>query len=132
MSGDFVVDSCLLIEYFRVKDKSKTFLARLIREGRQMGLSTIVLFEILAGANADQRNYWKDFLHNTVRLPFDERVAGFAADLFRELRRKNRNSEPCDLFIAATAMAYDLPLATLNRKHFEPIEGLKLLLPEPK
>jgi len=34
------------------------------------------------------------------------------------------------LFIAATAIANGLPLATLNRKHFDPIEGLKLFYPE--
>jgi tRNA(fMet)-specific endonuclease VapC len=32
-----------------------------------------------------------------------------------------------DLFIAATAMQYSLPLATLNVKHFERIEELQML-----
>ena len=32
-----------------------------------------------------------------------------------------------DLFIAASALAHDLPLATLNIKHFERVDGLVLV-----
>lgn len=32
-----------------------------------------------------------------------------------------------DLFIAATAVHYKLPLATLNVKHFERVEELQLV-----
>jgi len=127
MPPDFVVDSCLLIEYFRARDKSATRLAHLIREGRRMALSVVVLFEILAGANSDQQFFWEEFLRGTVRLPFDERVAEIAADIFRKQRQKNIHAQSCDIFIAATAMANGLPVATLNRKHFEQIDGLKLL-----
>ena len=38
-----------------------TRFARLIRNGQRMVLSVIVLFEILAGANATQRDFWKSF-----------------------------------------------------------------------
>ena len=127
MPSDFVVDSSLLIEYFRSKEKSATRLARLIRDGRQMALSVIVLFEILAGADAAQGEFWKSFLRGAIRLPFDERVAEIAAGIFRELRKRNIRLASCDVFIAATAIANGLPVATLNYKHFEKIEGLKLL-----
>ena len=127
MPTDFLVDSSLLIEYFRTKNKSATRLYRLIQDGRQMVLSVVVLYEILAGADAAQRDFWKDFLHGAVRLPFDERVAEIAADIFRTLQQKNIRLESCDVFIAATAIANGLPVATLNRKHFERIEGVELL-----
>ncbi len=32
-----------------------------------------------------------------------------------------------DLFIAATAVAYKYPIVTLNRKHFERIDGLTVI-----
>ena len=127
MPSDFVVDTSLLIEYFRTKDKSATRFARLIRDGQRMALSVVVLFEILAGADAAQRDFWKEFFRGAVRLPFDERVAEIAADIFRTLRRKNIRLESSDVFIAATAIANGLPVATLNRKHFERIDGLELL-----
>ena len=42
------------------------------------------------------------------------------------LKRKSCLIEMEDIMIAATAIAHGLPLATLNRKHFELIEGLIL------
>ena len=129
MSANFVVDSCVLIEYFRAKNKSATWLYRLIQKQWQIGLSVVVIFEVFSGADNEQRNFWKEFLHNAIRLPLDERTSEIAADLFRKLRQKNVRMESSDLFIAATAIANDLPLATLNRKHFEQIDGLRLLVP---
>lgn len=35
--------------------------------------------------------------------------------------------DTADLFIAATAIANSLPFATLNKKHFDRIEGLKIV-----
>jgi predicted nucleic acid-binding protein len=61
MPTDFVVDTSLLIEYFRTKDKSSTRLYRLIQDGQQMLLSAVVIFELFAGADAVQRDFWKDF-----------------------------------------------------------------------
>ena len=129
MPPDCVVDTCLFIEYFRTKDKAKTWLARQIREGERIGLSSVVLFEILSGADVPQREFWKGFLRRAVRLPLDERTVEIAADIFRKLRQNNIRLESCDLFIAATAIANDLPVATLNRKHFEQIDGLNLITP---
>jgi predicted nucleic acid-binding protein len=127
MSTDFVVDSCLLIEFFRSKDKSATRFARLIRDGWQMTLSVVVIFEVFAGADAAQQEFWKGFFRGAVRLSFDERVAEIAADIFRKLRQKNIRLESCDVFIAATAIANGLPVATLNHKHFEQIDGVEIL-----
>jgi len=53
---------------------------------------------------------------------------GIAADIFRQLQQRNINIRSCDVFIVATAMVNSLPVATLNRKHFEQIDGLKLSL----
>ena len=127
MPPDCVVDTCLFIEYFRTKDKATTWLYHLIQARKRIGLSSVVLFEILSGADALQREFWKGFLRRAVRLPFDERTAEIAADIFRKLRQKNIRLESCDVFIAATAIANNLPIATLNRKHFEHIDGLKFL-----
>jgi predicted nucleic acid-binding protein len=74
MPANFLVDSCLLIEYFRSKNKPATRLYRLIQDGRKMALSVVVLFEVFSGADAAQRDFWEDFLHGAVRLSFGERV----------------------------------------------------------
>lgn len=46
----------------------------------------------------------------------------FIAPLFHKKNIKDTN----DIIIAATAISKNLPLATLNRKHFSFIKGLKL------
>ena len=60
-------------------------------------------------------------------LPFDESVAEVAVDLNKALKRKSKQIDTADLFIAATAIVAKLPLATLNRKHFERIEELVIV-----
>lgn len=42
------------------------------------------------------------------------------------LKRKRKQIDIADLFIAATAINFNLPIATLNRKHFERIEILNI------
>lgn len=44
------------------------------------------------------------------------------------LADKHINSKPGDTLIAATALYYDLPVYTLNKKDFQPL-GVKLFIP---
>jgi len=124
MPSSVAVDTCVLIEFLRAKDKSKTMYAKLARNAVSLFISTIVLFEVRAGLNASNQECLLGLLRKTVCLPFDIRTAEIAADLSKTLRQNRIQVESSDLFIAATAIAHDLPLATLNRKHFEHIESL--------
>ncbi|OJV16835.1 MAG: hypothetical protein BGO21_28680 [Dyadobacter sp. 50-39] len=74
-----LVDTSILIDFFRKSDKSNSRLLKLVREG-------------------------------FVLLKKQSKLIGMA-----------------DIFIAATAVHYGLPLATLNVKHFERIEELQIL-----
>jgi predicted nucleic acid-binding protein len=47
--------------------------------------------------------------------------------IYRQLKRESKLIDTTDILIAATAMANDLPLATLNRNHFERIRGLQMM-----
>jgi len=49
-----------------------------------------------------------------------------AAEVYHDLRKRNKMIEFRDLFIAATAIAHDLPVLTLNKKHFERIKGIEI------
>lgn len=53
-------------------------------------------------------------------------TAKIASEIYLDLRAKNKLIEFRDILIAATALQHTMPLATLNRKHFERVEGLKL------
>ena len=45
-------------------------------------------------------------------------------EIYHQLRQVNKMIEFRDIFIAATALVYNLPVKTLNKKHFARISGL--------
>jgi tRNA(fMet)-specific endonuclease VapC len=59
-------------------------------------------------------------------LAADEAVAWRASRIARTLSRTGLHIGDNDIWIAATALVYDLPLVTLNEKHYGRITGLKV------
>ena len=59
-------------------------------------------------------------------LPFDSRAAAKASSIFKDLKSKNQIIEFRDIFIAATAIANDLPISTLNVAHFKRVKDLEV------
>ena len=57
-------------------------------------------------------------------LSFNEDAASQAAEIYHYLRHKNKMIEFRDIFIAATCIVNNLPVKTLNKKHFDRIPGL--------
>ena len=60
-------------------------------------------------------------------LPFDQDVVKIAVDINNALKRKRKQIDLADLFIAATALSNKLPFATLNKKHFDRIDNLRII-----
>lgn len=121
-----MVDTSILIDYFRKKDKSKTRLYVLSQDSIILCISSITEFEIYTGAKGEQENFWKAMLSNFIIFPFDSEAAMVAVEIQNKLKRHRKSIDKADLFIAATAIAHDLYFDTLNEKHFEHIEDLKL------
>ena len=122
-----LVDTSLLIDLFRKTDKNNSALIALVRQDYTYCISAITEYEIYTGAALGQLEFWDNFLQKTAVLPFDKAVAKVAVDLNGDLKRKRKQISIPDLFIAATAISNNLPLATLNRKHFDRIERLNIV-----
>jgi len=122
-----LTDTSILIDYFRKTDKDNSTLISLFDRGYDFTISAITHYEIYSGTTANQLPFWKSLLQRTKVLALDEIVAQAAVNINNELKRKRKQIEIADLFIAATAVANDLPFATLNRKHFERIDRLNLV-----
>lgn len=60
-------------------------------------------------------------------LEIDERVAWEASRISRALDRSGQHIGDNDIWIAATALAYSLPLVSRNARHFKRITGLELV-----
>lgn len=122
-----MIDTSLLIDYFRKTDKSKSRLVRLSEQFDQFVISAVTEFEIYSGATDAQLTFWMELLSEIRVLPFDSRVSQSAVAIQKDLKRLRKTIDKADLFIAATAVANGFTLDTLNRKHFDKIQQLTLL-----
>lgn len=128
MAGKVIcLDTSILIDYFRKKNKGKTFFFKLAREYR-FAISVITKFEILNGSDEDQKEFWNQLFSRFRIIPLDEREVEVASEIIKKLRSQNKLIELPDILIGATAIAHGLKLATLNKAHFERIENLSLIL----
>lgn len=122
-----MIDSCILIDYFRKADKSKSAWFQLINSGFDLAMSVIVKYEVYAGATPQQINFWKDTLSDVLILPLEEHCVDEAVVINAQLKLDRKQIGIADLLIAATAVSNKMPLATLNKRHFERINMLELI-----
>ena len=121
-----IVDTSIVIQYIRTKNKSATILYNL-NDQDNISISTVSLYELYIGANSiDKKNDIQLITRDLVVLPFTYPASLKAAEIFHQLKSKNQLIEFRDIFIAATCIIENLPISTLNRKHFERIEGLEI------
>ena len=122
-----LVDTSILIDYYRKTDKEKSAWIALIRQGYSFAISTITKYEIYSGAMQNQLTFWGAVLEAINIIPFDEVSVDTAVLINSTLKTKRKQIDLADLFIAATAVAHGLSLATLNRKHFDRIDTLNII-----
>ncbi|MBL0127803.1 MAG: type II toxin-antitoxin system VapC family toxin [Flavobacteriales bacterium] len=120
-----LIDTSILIG--RMRREPAAFLASDRVHGASFVICDVVLAEILAGARnrTEYERHHAELTSNFHILPFTMEVS----QRFREILKHfapEHHVHLADHLIAATAMAHDLPLLTLNKKHFTPLKGLKL------
>lgn len=105
----------------------------LLRQVEYIGMTTVVLGELLAGFRCgsrenENRRELNQFLDSprVEILNIDEETADFYAEVFRALKQKGRPIPTNDLWIAATTLRHGLALATFD-DHFRNIDGLLLI-----
>lgn len=119
-----LIDTSIFIDYFRKENKKKTKLYFLTQEGYELTTSSICYFEYMAGSK--NQEFDKLLFDNIEVIPFDKNQAFVASTMFKDLKKKNSIIEFRDILISSCAIAYNIPLVTLNFKHFKRIEGLLL------
>ena len=120
------IDTSVLIDYYRKKDKSKSFFFKLTQSYSIFMVSAITEYEIYVGnASVVQENFWDELFKRITVLPFDSETDKVAVKIYHELKVKNKLIDIPDILIAATAIKNKLTFATLNTKHFNRIDLLK-------
>jgi len=122
-----MIDSTILIDYFRKTDKQNSRLLSHIYANSNIFISTVTEFEIITGASELHTLFWNEMMARFTILNFDSAVAREAALIVQRLKKKRKTIDKPDLFIAATAIVHGLPLDTANKKHFMHIDGLVLV-----
>jgi predicted nucleic acid-binding protein len=121
-----VIDTNIFIEYLRAKNKLDTTLQRL-SDTVELYVSSITIYELFMGANTETKvEEIKILTSDLILLPFNYDTAIKSAEIYNDLKSKSQLIEFRDIFIGATAILNNLPVLTLNRKHFERIDGIKV------
>ena len=126
-SSGILVDTSIVIDYLRSHNRVQTNFIKLFKDNR-LYLSTISVFELLNGSTSEVKRLDVETVCAEINiLDFNIDTAKIASEIYRDLRTKNQLIEFRDILIAASALQHDLPLATLNRKHFERVNGVIIL-----
>lgn len=121
----YLVDTDVIIDILRGVKGSKEFLLDISNEG--IFLSVISMAEIFSGKETrDPIKHEKilRFLSHFEVVPLTQEIAILGGAI-----RRDYQIGLADALIAATAIHNGLTVVTHNTKHFEKVEGLKILKP---
>ena len=125
----YLLDTNLCIQVIR--DRPPNLRAQFSRYADELSTSTIVLAELLHGAEKslrpDQnRRRVEAFAARLEVLAFDADAAAHAADIKASLERSGQVIGPYDLLIAGHGRSRSLIVVTNNRREFDRVEGLRV------
>lgn len=121
-----LLDTSVIIDFLRIKDKSKTTLYTLTQKENELSVSIITHTELYAG-----RSVWeskiaagelKTIFSGIDLVPLTEKISQEAGNI-----KAHHNVDLIDAIIAATAIDKGLTLVTLNTKHFQKIPNLRIM-----
>lgn len=124
-----LLDTDVLIDFLRGRPEAREFIAALPRD---VAVSAITVAELHVGVREGHERQALDALLATFQiLPLDAETAR-QGGLLRRDYGKSHGVGLNDALIAATARNHDLPLATLNHKHYPMLEDGQRIQPYHK
>ena len=121
MATQLLIDTDVLIDYLRDYSEAVSYM-----EARQEHLlvSVVAVAELYAGVReGEERARLERFLRAFEIVPLNLRLA-VQGGLYRRDYSKSHNVGLADALIAATAVQRQVPLGTLNRKHFPMLQDV--------
>jgi predicted nucleic acid-binding protein len=116
---NILIDTSIIIDFLRKQNKENSVLWQIMEYDINCIISTITVFELYAGAITD-RHF--DDLNKLLKwmkiVSLTTEIAQKAADVYKDLRAKNQVIDFRDIFIGASAILLEIPIATLNKEHF--------------
>ena len=105
----------------------------IIKEIDKIGFENIAIIPVIyiellrwlscyKGFTKEERKDYKNIFSSLKMLHLNEGISVLGISISEQIN----SLEPSDVLIGASAIFYDLPLYTLNKKHFEAIDKLNL------
>ncbi len=124
-----LIDTDLLIDLERGNAAAESLLG-----DEERAISVITVSELLHGVlraqgatRARRQAFVEHLLAGLPAIPITELVARIHADIWSGLADRGEPIGAHDLWIAATAIAHGLGIATRNNSHFDRIPGLRVI-----
>jgi predicted nucleic acid-binding protein len=105
--------------------RAQVFLAE--HPSASLHITFTVAGELAAGLPLDVRGRWEEFLAPFRVLPCTQDVCWEYGQAYRYLKANGLLISANDLWIGATALAFDQPLVTRNERHFQRIPRLRVM-----
>ncbi|HEV7806104.1 MAG TPA: PIN domain-containing protein [Solirubrobacteraceae bacterium] len=128
-----LIDTDLLVGLERGDAASHT---RVFPGDEERAISVITVSELLHGVHraqgavrARRRAFVEHILAGMEAIPITAPVARVHADIWSDLADRGQPIGAHDLWIAATALAHGLGVATRNTEHFDRVPGLRVVAP---
>lgn len=126
-----ILDSTFLVDFERESAKREAGPATGLlqeRANEELCITFTIAGELAAGESMGRdRARWESFIRPFRFFGYSDEVAWRFGEIFRELRRKGSLIGANDMWIAATALANNQPIATRNAEEFRRVPGLDVL-----
>ncbi|MEI6745790.1 MAG: type II toxin-antitoxin system VapC family toxin [Methylococcaceae bacterium] len=123
MSNFVLCDTCAIIDFMNERND---VLSRLLENKTTLFINSIIEMELLQGArNKNELKAIEKKLYSFRLLDMQQTIFDLATDYIRTYRLSHGLSLP-DAVIGATAIYYQIPLFTYNRKDFKFLPEIQL------
>lgn len=130
MDDALILETTFLIDLEREALREAPGPAHRFLDGRRetrLCLTLTTAGELASGVAPEERDRWEDLLRRFRVLTITPEACWRYGRVFRYLRRNGLLIGANDLWIAATALAHDLPLVTRNEAHFGRVPELRVI-----
>jgi predicted nucleic acid-binding protein len=113
-----LLDTTVLIDVLRARQKRRSLLAELVEGGHILATAAINIGEVYSGMRLGEEAKTEAFLSSLDCYPMTAAIARRAGTMKSALAQKGQTFSLADMIVAATALEHGLTLMTDNRKDF--------------
>lgn len=129
MGDSLILETTFLVDFERENNRGAPGPALAFLEAHEdarLFITFTVAGELAAGTSLGERQKWEEFLAPFHVLPSSAEVSWHYGAVYRYLRDNGLLIAANDLWIAATGLAYRMPVVTRNVQHYRRVPGLRV------